>query len=538
MKTNVLTILSFIGFFTICSCQKEDIINVETANNPSPVSTRVIPTPDFDWENADWMPTPTGQTRIPAPWIGQGSISSTYGIDVVNDRKSSNGWELVYNTFDPNATTLVNPYFILYNKYRGIMRIFLYLTTPFVSPSSYAVGSLSVISNHKTSMLNFMGNDLIDGTNRPTTFSQILPAPEDGSSPLASNKWYMMQYELAYDPNLTNIPYNEIQLNWSANYCNITAIDLGGDITGTIKSSIGSNSDITSKISTTGSKSATAVLGGIGSEFLKKNTIDEETGENKLGLPKTIFKSVLKGATQAISGGVGGAIGAAANLLSSIVFGGDTKTMSFDLNAEIKLTGNSSEKGSFPSSPTSFWTPGTYIPDEANGYIPLYNKPLGVINMLESPQYNVLLQIQNAIWNNRCYRFEKYDFQPEWRGYFSKYLTFNPAVKEIANIKKKQADLLIFVSDESQVSPEKDVVIEEIGSYGKVYVNPTIITLSRISNKYIPHNTPILAPFTIGIRFTIEIEPLNGSPTSVITKTFKLTPTYPSIEILDDIIYD
>lgn len=115
MKTNVLTILSFIGFFTICSCQKEDIINVETANNPSPVSTRVIPTPDFDWENADWMPTPTGQTRIPAPWIGQGSISSTYGIDVVNDRKSSNGWELVYNTFDPNATTLVNPYFILYN---------------------------------------------------------------------------------------------------------------------------------------------------------------------------------------------------------------------------------------------------------------------------------------------------------------------------------------------------------------------------------------------------------------------------------------
>ena len=37
--------------------------------------TRSVVTPDFDWENADWMPTPAGYARIPVPWIGAGSLS-------------------------------------------------------------------------------------------------------------------------------------------------------------------------------------------------------------------------------------------------------------------------------------------------------------------------------------------------------------------------------------------------------------------------------------------------------------------------------
>lgn len=41
---------------------------------------------------------------------------------------------------------------------------------------------------------------------------QMQPAPMDGSLPLAANRWYMMQYELAYDPNLADIPYKDIRL--------------------------------------------------------------------------------------------------------------------------------------------------------------------------------------------------------------------------------------------------------------------------------------------------------------------------------------
>ncbi|WP_287101691.1 hypothetical protein, partial [Hydrotalea sp. AMD] len=60
---------------------------------------------NFNWETVDWMPTPAvvGQTLINPPWIGQGSITSIYGIDVANDYKASDGWVLVYNSFDPNS---------------------------------------------------------------------------------------------------------------------------------------------------------------------------------------------------------------------------------------------------------------------------------------------------------------------------------------------------------------------------------------------------------------------------------------------------
>ena len=49
--------------------------------------------------------------------MGAGSIVSNYGTDIANDRFKSDGWELVYNTFDPNAERLSNPYFVLYRNY-------------------------------------------------------------------------------------------------------------------------------------------------------------------------------------------------------------------------------------------------------------------------------------------------------------------------------------------------------------------------------------------------------------------------------------
>ena len=55
---------------------------------------------------------------------------------------------------------------------------------------------------------------------------------------MAANKWYMMQYELAYDPIIYSIPYQNIQLTWWLNYLDIAEIKMNsksvGDIIGTI----------------------------------------------------------------------------------------------------------------------------------------------------------------------------------------------------------------------------------------------------------------------------------------------------------------
>ena len=177
-KVNLLWLLGLYMF----GCNDIEVRNLSLSEKQSSVQTRAIPTQDFDWEAADWMPTPVGQSRIPVPWIGQGSLVSAYGMDIINDMKAAEGWELLYNTFDIDAPgQLVNPYFVLYNKYRGIMRIYLYITTQFVTPSSYIEDGISVISTYQTSILNFLGNEIIDGEVCQKSYSQVQPQPLDGS---------------------------------------------------------------------------------------------------------------------------------------------------------------------------------------------------------------------------------------------------------------------------------------------------------------------------------------------------------------------
>ena len=118
--------ISFIlaGIFSLSACQ-DSVELTETSSQEVNLESRSVTPAYFDWETADFMPTPKGQARIDPPWHGQGSLAYMYGDDVLTDIKASDGWELLYSTFDANASApLVNPYFILYNKYRGLMRIF------------------------------------------------------------------------------------------------------------------------------------------------------------------------------------------------------------------------------------------------------------------------------------------------------------------------------------------------------------------------------------------------------------------------------
>ena len=110
---------------SISSCIKEEILE-NNLIEIQPLTKSILPEV-FDWENADWMPTPPGQAQIPMPWGGQGSISAFYGPDVVYDFKRVNGWRLVYSSFRDNGEELIDPYFMLYNIYRGTLRIYFYL---------------------------------------------------------------------------------------------------------------------------------------------------------------------------------------------------------------------------------------------------------------------------------------------------------------------------------------------------------------------------------------------------------------------------
>ena len=507
------------------SCLTDSLL--EGADSQEPTSnlskTRAIPTPEFDWENNDWMPTPPGQSRIPSPWGGPGGIASTYSMEIVNDRYKSDGWELIYNSFDANAPSpLVNPYFALYNKYRGTIRFYLYLTTQFITPSSYVQDGLVINSSYSTSLLNFLGNEIIDITNNNTSrYDQIQPAPLAGGSPLASNKWYMIQYELAYDPNLTTIPSKEIQLLWYLEYCNVQTIALGGKAVGTINGTIGASgtSGVLSKFKKAGEVAGTGVLAGIGTKFITDNEKDANTGENWLGMNESIFKSISSGLKSALSGSISSLPGALFKGLSAIFGSKGTQPIPVNLQSisEITLEGNISEKGSFPTSPFIFNIPGTNNSSDAIFYVPLYNKSIGVINLKSKPKIKTRCEIL-------CYPEEDpYDgsIHPAWNYDmiypnpidYSDYLIINPEVEKIANVVIKQQDLVC-------LHPK---------SLGVTTFNPTRLGVGTIYSGYGDKGN-VTYP-KLAVRFTIEVRPKNGDSISTIIKTFMLDEEREEVEL-------
>lgn len=105
-KTLLVSVAAVLLF---ASCENNMLESNNTNITPSSHSLRSVPVNLFDWETVDWMPTPPGQTQIPPPWIGQGSLASTYGIDVINDRKAADGWVLLYSTFSYTGPNLKVP---------------------------------------------------------------------------------------------------------------------------------------------------------------------------------------------------------------------------------------------------------------------------------------------------------------------------------------------------------------------------------------------------------------------------------------------
>ncbi|MDB5089454.1 MAG: hypothetical protein JWR09_3448 [Mucilaginibacter sp.] len=507
------------------SCTKNPISN-QSVTVTGPKGKDVIPVYAFNWETVDWMPTPSGQSQIPPPWIGQGSIASSYGADVVADHASKDGWQLMYSTFTPSAPgPLTNPYFILYNPYRGLMRVYLYTTTQFVYPSDYVTDGLTVVSSSPSPMLNFMGQDLVDVSQNLSSYTQIEPAPKDGSKPLAANKWYMLQYEFAFDPNMSTTEYSNIQLSWFTNFNNITQVSLGGAVTGTLNGTIGGASNpMNSALTSAGKTVATGALAVVGSNYINNNAVPPGlVGDpnNDLGLPDPIFTDIQTGLSSALKAASGNIPGAVAGILSAVI-GGSTsaQTVSLNLNAKITLTGTQTTSGSFPSSPTSLWVPGTKDLNAANnsiqGYVPSYNWPLGVFNLSARPTvyvHSTPAQFSN-VGSDRTYNGLKDVFTIE-AGLLNK-IVYNSAVTNIASVKVIKEDLLVWPTITSGTwsgalfggSWEGQ---ETIGNYTFIrnpgYVDQKVYTTAGWVG-------------TTCVRLVLQVTPTNGAPASTIVKTF------------------
>ena len=386
------------------------------------------------------------------------------------------------------------------------MRIYLFLTTSGFSPFWYLQDGISINSPHSTSMLNFLGQDLIDATVNQKIYTQNQPKPRNGGL-LALYRWYMMQYEIAYDQNLSQISAGDIELNWYLNYCDIENVKLGGTMQailhGTIGTSSASSSNILSQYTSIGKAMGAGVLAGVGRKVIDDNTVNSSTGENTLSLPEDLFLNLTKN----ISNAYDNLPEAKFNLLNSVLGGssGGPTPVNFTLKANIELEGSITNPGAFPSQPVSLPVPGTQG-TPAQGYVPLYNQILGVINFNGKPVIQTTCKIGSRSGedprNGWQYTNTTYSLSFPTSNY-SSYLMINPAVQQIANV----------------VIEKQDIVT--VDKYtGEVTINPGLYW----EEGYVEHGSylPLKPVFDVGVRFTIKVTPLNGSPASTIIKTFLL----------------
>ena len=97
---------------------------------------------EFDWENLEYLPLPSTVTPVPMPW--NDNASRAFSDDIRYDMKKSDGWVLYLSTF----SSQINPgvkLFMLYNKYRGIIRYYYYLND---GPGIETVKSYNILLNN------------------------------------------------------------------------------------------------------------------------------------------------------------------------------------------------------------------------------------------------------------------------------------------------------------------------------------------------------------------------------------------------------
>jgi len=512
--------VSVLSLFLLAGCSNEQIDIKKSISVKG--STDVLPSYDFNWETEDFMPTPSDfQIRVPWFYGASGSICSTYPADVYSDYKKADGWIMLYNGFSPTAiVTSANSYFILYNRYRGLLRIYQYNPVEGLTCSSTVSSGITWNGNGfgNNTTLSFLGSDIVDLAQTKTNYYALEPGPQNGiESPVHPHKWYMFQYELAYDPSLpfTTSP-TPPTLTWYVDYANVTAVKLNGEMNGKIAGTIGSstlNNSLSSALVTGGKDLGTVGIAALGLNYFSSN---------KLGLPSEVYDKIKTGVASALSTATGKLPGAVVNILSGMFTGGSTSTpqsLKLDLSANLHLEGTLTNNGSLFSG-CAIPFPGTLATNGGNyyytsGLTPLNNVPLGVFNLSAKPtvdlDYTYIVSGSTGNFHQYLYTLDNNSFTIQW----------NPDVLSNATILNLTKEVVI-KTNASNISQN---LFYQTGRVETLQGTPNWWTgvggfraLFRAPDTY---KQVLFGYNEVYVRISFVVHPNNGAPDVAIVKTFK-----------------
>ncbi|MEL6556919.1 MAG: hypothetical protein AAFQ94_01965 [Bacteroidota bacterium] len=481
----ILLLLSF-------SCQDNELPEPESSGvalEDIDNEISAVPTYPLEWENRDYMPTPPGVSRIWVPWAS--NASREFSFETANDYRKANGWELVYNTFNEEEVP-DKYYFILYNKYSGILRMYLYIPSTSFIPSANLIHTLELEGPYKNNspILNFSDQIVVD----PNTRSRFASSVEKAQ--VAPGTWYAMEHELAYDENMANQSSSTAFFRWPVRSAQITEVRLNGKIDGSLEGNItipGVNFALSSSINTTNN--------------VAKNGIVKLTGDGDANSLSKLGQAFFSGAKKALEKA---GVGVVENILGGI-FGknssSNTDNVNLRLDASINLKGTLQQ--TFLIDSRTFAIPGV---DNSNliGASPAYDKPLGVFYISGRPKIHRkttnVRQYDNM--GQEQYPKKRYTYTVESNSYN---LKFNPEVLAVADIRNIRPEVVLRDISYAMISGK----LENIG--GKFYRTGQVILI------------PDYAASVIGTRISFDVVPKDGSPKVTVSKTFKSNMSYSTV---------
>jgi len=534
-------IISFsvlVMLFLVSGCKQNEEIKKEILNLPNTLKLKAsIPSYNFDWETADFMPSPVGSPKVMVPWAS--GSNQMFDSDIASDYKKQDGWVLVYNSFSPDQVTSPN-FFTLYNKYSGILRFYLYLPPGSVTPSSYMSDGLEINGNFNSNLMNY-SNEITDMNNISNSLTRI-----QNYKIQSTGAWYAYQYEMAYDETINTKINNFV---WNISATNLTSINLNGQMNGDLTGTIGTGSSGGFNLSTLLNSAKSAALYFVG--FKGINAIK--------GLNSTIKTEITNGVKSGLVGNV-------KSLLNGILGGAPTtpQVVNLTLKSEIELKGVL-ENNSGIAKP-SLIVPGSATSNQVAGIVPNYNVPLGVFYMKSKPKvevsqkivymttrsypYNNLLEYEGKIISRptgseygigdlaqfyRAFRYHKNN---------KDLLVYNPAlINEGVKFEILREDLLVpltplspywITSDkqstemvigmDSSTSTELEYREVEDMNGQKYAVFGTNVDLEAHLSSWVHANPRFIDNIKAEdacIRYTIRVMPPNGGKQFTIVKTFK-----------------
>jgi hypothetical protein len=509
-------------------------------------------------------------SEIENPFFSIGNPNTEHFLYDSPDFQPHNGWEFVVKEFGSASIGVQNPYFILYNRYTGLLRCFVQVSHNLSYNQSAKIELSFGTSTKISAALNQLGVNTFSVSN----FKKL--ATHKAINEYVNNDffWLYADFSTLYDPCTCK---NKSTFNLTSNLISVEQISLS--INGFSKTIISNTPTANTVVDNNFFTTIESYAEEVGS-VLESGTKKYKNGQDIINSADSIIMNnsgiIGKETTPKVANFVGELLYELPNLLSYTGMASTTIKLIkkyFDSNNSDQTTQNSVSESRLKLEATgiltqsskmldmNFTVPGSIplAPGASESLKPVYNNVLGVINLLELPKMEMVsykvsipgITLPSSVIGGLSRLYEYKVMTP------LKYAV-NPASKlKVKNIKA----CLVFEIDSilRPINPNKDTVLHLITGYSfepttnfgmpseKAFNENgyTIEMFSKNANKYngATVSTPYLSPYCFDknsillnrpldvkkhnprIRLQVELVPIDDNPSSFVKSVF-FTYTY------------